>query len=90
MKVRSSRGTSPRWIEIHRPNPGEMLSAEEEEEAIVKVFGEKYEGGRSNVYLILGVVAEMKLGLRLKKPICEICGCIFKKKEYAEACALSH
>lgn len=89
LRVRLGRGTEHCWIEIHRPNPGEMLSAKEEE-IIAKVFGEKYEGGGSNVYLIFSVVAEMKLGMRPKKPVCEICGCIFEKEEYVRNCELSH
>lgn len=89
LRIRRGRGTGRRWIEIHRPNPGEMLNFREEE-AIAEAFGEKHEGGHSNVYLVLGVVAEMKLGLREKKPICESCGCIFEKEEHARACVLSH
>jgi hypothetical protein len=89
LRVRSGRGTSGRWIEIHRPNPGEMLSIKEEE-AIAGAFGEKHESGRSNAYSILDAVAEMKLGLREKKPVCEACGCIFKKEEHARACLMSH
>ncbi len=89
LRVRLGRGVGRRWIEIHRPNPGEMLSIKEEE-AIAGAFGEKHEGGGSNVYLILSVVAEMKLGWREKKPICEICGCTFEKEEYVRGCELSH
>lgn len=66
-----------------------MLSVGEEE-AIAKVFGEKCEGGGGNCYVIRAGVAEMKLGLREKKPICESCGCIFEKEEYTRACVLSH
>lgn len=89
LRVQRGRGAGYCWIEIHRSNPGEMLSVAEEE-AIRRVFGEEYEGQRSNVYVIRFGVAEMKLGLRPKKPVCEICGWVFEKEEYVRSCELSH
>ena len=89
LRVRRGRGTGHRWIEIHRPDPGEMLSVEEGK-AICRVFGEKQEEQRSNVYVIRPNVAEMKLGMRPKKPVCEICGCVFEKEEHVRGCELSH
>lgn len=89
LRVQRGRGTGHCWLEIYRPDPGEMLSIKEEK-AICKVFGEKYEGSRGNMYTIRAGVAEMKLGLREKKPVCEFCGCTFKKEEHARACEMSH
>lgn len=89
LRVRRGRGISSCWISIHRPNPSEMLSAEEGK-AICRIFGEKEEEQRSNVYVIRTNVAEMKLGLREKKPVCEICGRVFEKEEYVRTCELSH
>ncbi len=89
LRVQHSRGTGYFWLHIHRPDSGQMLNRKEVT-AICKAFGEKDDGRNSNIYLIREYVAEMKLGLQPKRPVCESCGCIYDTEEAARECVRYH
>ncbi|MBI4119212.1 MAG: hypothetical protein HY456_00005 [Parcubacteria group bacterium] len=89
LRVHRDRGTGHCWLVIHRPNGVEVLNRKEVT-AICKAFGQKDDGRKSNVYLIREFVAEMKLGLQPKQPVCESCGCPYDTEEEARECVRYH
>ena len=89
LTVQRGRGTGYSWLGIRRPD--NLMLSKEEMRIAHEIFGEKPgPGGGSNVYLIIDSVAEMKLGMTPRKPVCELCGTTYEKQAHADNCRLGH